>query len=397
VFLGKGWTEPNSSERENAMKLPICLLMFALPVFLVRANEPPELRIAVVVPLSSSIGEIAQEAVNGAALGMKEGALRLKSSQQQGGKDAFNAKLDVLDDRADPSTAVELAKNIVAKHQHHAVVGGINSGTAIPVAKIFEEAELINVALGATNPKLTLAGHQWVFRMSMNDHLLPLSTYLAVSHRVRDTPAVFVHDGTAYGELTAQGFASAHRALTDKHVELHNLGLNGDTALAAAREIKGSEAVIFVGGLDLFATNVARRLRKDVNWTIVGGDGICSPHMAKEAARLNMRLICASQERNPTVPLTNTLFESAYKAQYGRSPRSTAAFAAFEAVALLVEAFGLNGQAGSARVRDHMRSGVRFSGVEGPIAFDEKGDNTFAPAYLYEERNGVLKFESVIR
>jgi branched-chain amino acid transport system substrate-binding protein len=371
--------------------------MLALPVFPVRADEPPELRIAVVVPLSSSIGEIAQEALNGAALGMKEGALRLKSSQHQGGNDTFDVKLDVFDDKADPSTAVGLAKNIVGKHQYHAVVGGINSGTAIPVAKIFEEAELVNFALGATNPKLTLAGHQWVFRMSMNDNLLPLSIYRAVGHRLKDTPAVFVHDGTAYGELTTQGFASAHRASTGMHVKLHNLGLNGDTDLAVARDIQGSEAVIFVGGLDLFATNVARRLRKDVNWTIVGGDGICSRNMAKEAARLKMRLICASQERNPSVPFMNRWFESAYKAQYGKSPRSTAAFAAFDAVALLVEAFGMNGQAGAARVRDHIRSGVRFSGIEGPIAFDEKGDNTLAPAYLYEETNGILKFESVIR
>lgn len=377
------------------MKLHICLLMLALPAFSVRAEEPPDLRIAVVAPLSSAIGEIAQEALNGASLGIKAGFLRLKSWQ---GKQAnVNVKLDFLDDKADPTTAVMLAKSIVDKHQYHAVVGGINSGTAIPVAKIFEEAGLINVALGATNPKLTLAGHQWVFRMSMNDDQLALSTYVALIHRLRDTPALFVHDGTAYGELTAKGFAGAHRALTDQHGELHYLGLNGDTDLAAARDMKGPEAVVYVGGLDLFATNVVRQLPKGIHWTIVGGDGICSPHMAKEAARLDMRLICASQERNHTVPFTNTLFESTYKAQYGKSPRSTAAQAAFDAVALLVKAFGLHGHSGAAQVRDHIRSGVRFSGVEGPIAFDEKGDNTLAPAYLYEGANGVLTFESVIR
>lgn len=287
------------------MKLYICLLMLALPVFSVQAEVPPDLRIAVVVPLSSAIGEVAQEALNGAALGVREGLSRLKSWQNQHGNKKINVKLDFWDDKANPTTAEMVAKNIVNRRQYHAVVGGINSGTAIPVAKIFEQAGLINVALGASNPALTLVGHQWAFRMSMDDDQLARSTYVALVHRLRDTPALFVHDDTTYGGLTAKGFASAHRSLTDQLGELHNLGFSGDTNLSAARNIEGSEAVMYVGGMDLFAINVVRRLRKDVQWTIVGGrryllcphgEGNCTPGHALDLCQSGAQRHCPGHE-----------------------------------------------------------------------------------------------------
>lgn len=375
------------------MKL-IIILWLALQAVAVRAEVEPDFRIAVVAPFASVLKQIAHDAVDGAKFGLKPGAQRL-TSWKGTTKTNFNVNVEFFDDRANPKSAEEVARTIVAHGGYHAVVGGINSGTAIPAAKIYEEAGLINISLGATNPLLTRSGHRWTFRMSMDDHQLARSTYVALIHRFRDLRTLFVHDGTAYGEYTAEGFASVHMITTGQVATLQNLGESGDINLSSVQGTSDDEAVLFVGGMDLFATKVLRKLPRKTRWTIVGGDGICTEHMAKEVMQLGMNLVCASQERKDTVPV-NQEFEAAFQSQFGRTPSSTAAAAA-DAAALLIESFGLHGHLGKEQVRDFLRSGARFRGFEVPISFDAQGDNSLAQAYLYEAEKGVLRFTQKIR
>lgn len=373
---------------------PLITLLLALQAITAKAETAPDIRIAVVAPFESAIKHIAQDAADGAKFGLKPGAQRLTSWQGKTNAN-INVKLDFFDDKASRTSAEEVARAIVTRGGYHAVVGGINSGTAIPAARIYEEAGLINISLGANNPVLTRSGFRWAFRMSMDDHQLARSTYVALVHRFQDLRTWFVHDGTAYGELTAEGFAAMHTVTTGQTATLQNLGESGAADLAAVKDTKDAEAVLFVGGMDLFATNVVRRLPKKTHWTIVGGDGICSVHMAQEVMRLGMNLVCASQERKDSVPL-NPQFLTAFRSQFDRAPGPTAS-AAMDATALLIESFGLHGHSGKERVRDFMHSGTRFPGAEGSISFDEQGDNSLAQAYLYEAEAGVLKFTEKIR
>lgn len=371
------------------MKLMTSLLILTMHIGTVQAEEAPiAIRMALIVPMSSPIHDVAQEALNGATLGLTEGARRLSS--WSGMKGNFRFEFEYFDDRGSGEAAQKIAHSIVAGGRHAAVVGGVNSGTAIPAAKIYEDAGLINISIGATNPTLTRSGHRWAYRMSMDDTQLASKTYQALHQRFKDLPAAFVYDGTAYGEFTADGFATKHRTMTEKSGPWLNLGETG-SANKIGSHVSGPEAVIYIGGMDLFATKVANSLPKNTHWTIVGGDGLCSAHMAKIAASLDMSLICASQERKDVVPVTNPLFEDHYKSKFGHPPSSTAA-AAFDATALLVEAFGQREDWSKADIRDHLHSGTPFAGANGPVAFDASGDNTLAPGYLYEATNGGWRF-----
>ncbi|MGM9426080.1 branched-chain amino acid ABC transporter substrate-binding protein [Hydrogenophaga sp. MI9] len=372
------------------------LLLLALSTLSAHADEAPDLRIAVVVPLSSPIRHVAQEALNGAALGAKAGAIRLKSSPDRPAGGKFKVRLDFFDDKANPETAQTVARTIVADGHYDAVVGGINSGTAMPAATIYEQAGLLNVSLAATNPLLTRSGHRWTLRMAMDDEQLARNTYRVLSGRFQDQPALFAYDDTAYGELTANGFSSAHRSFSGQDVAPLNLGLNGDGDLSGLQTVGGSAAVLYLGGMDRFAIKVVGRLPRNVRWTIVSGDGVCSDPMAQETARLGMTLVCTSQDRKDSVPPSDSAFAQTYQSQYGKPP-GDAASSAFDAVTLLVETLGQQGNGNRALVRDHLKSGGRLVGGEGPVAFDARGDNTLAPAYLYEAENGVLKFKQALR
>lgn len=376
------------------MKL-IATALLTLHTFAASAEVPPELWIAVVTPTTSRIQHVAQDAVNGLTLALhRPGAVVMES--WQGKTDTkINVKVDFYDDMGSAASAESVARVIAARRGYHAVIGGINSGTAIPAAKIYEDAGLINISLNATNPMLTRSGHRWAFRMAMDDDQLARSAYLALAHRLQHLPALFVHDATHYGQLTAEGFANIHNRLNGQAVALIDLGEDGSKDFASARSIQSPDAVLFVGGMDRFAINVVRQLPKTVRWTIVGGDGICTNAMAAEVMNLRMHLICASQDSKGTVP-TNAEFDGDYRNRFGKSPSSTAMHA-FDATVLLIQAFGMHGDSGAERVRDNLRSGHRFRGIESPIAFDEHGDNSLAQAYLYELEHGKLTFTEKIR
>lgn len=374
------------------MKPLVCLLISALVTTTVNAQEANEIRIAVVAPISSRIGHVAQEALNGATLGANEGTSRLASWSGRPAEGSPNIKLDFFDDRGDAGTAQDVARAIVSSGQYAAVVGGINSGTAIPSAHIYEQATLINISLGATNPQLTRSGHRWTLRMTMDDDQLARDTYRVSRDRFIGQPALFVHDGTSYGELTANGFSSEHHAFKGEVALVKNLGIEGDGDFQIPPLGRGTAAVLYLGGMDKFAIKVMDRLPRHIRWTIVSGDGACSEPMAKETARLDMTLVCASQERKASVPPSGTAFEQAYKTQFGQQPGQMAQ-AAFDAVALLVEAFGKQGRSASSAVLGQLKSGGPFAGGEGQIAFDARGDNSLAPAYLYEADKGTLVFK----
>ena len=378
------------------MKPLVCLLVSALVTATAVAQDANEIRIAVVAPISSRIGHVAQEALNGATLGANEGASRLASWSARPVEGVPNIKLDFFDDRGDARTAQDVAHAIASSGQYAAVVGGINSGTAIPSAHIYEQATLINLSLGATNPLLTRSGHRWALRMSMDDDQLARDTYRVSRDRFLGQPALFVHDGTFYGELTANGFSSAHRAFKGEVAHVKNLGIEGEGDLQIPPLNNGSAAVLYLGGMDKFAIKVIDRLPRYIHWTIVSGDGACSEPMAQETARLHMALVCASQERKASVPASGSAFEQAYKARFGQQPGQMAQ-AAFDAVALLVETFGKQGRSASSAVLGQLKSGGPVAGGEGPIAFDARGDNTLAPAYLYEADKGALMFKRRLR
>ena len=375
------------------MKLIAGLMLLAICVGCAQVEEAPTaIRIALTVPKTSPIKEVAQEALNGATLGLTEGARRLSS--RNGMKGNFRFEFEYFDDRGSGEAAETLAHSIVAGGRYAAVVGGVNSGTAIPAAKIYEDAGLINISIGATNPTLTRSGHRWAYRISMDDARLASKTYQALHQRFKDLPAAFVYDGTAYGETTAKGFVAQHHAMTGQKGIFLNLGENA-SAKNIGTYFSAQEAVIYMGGMDLFAMKVASSLPKNMHWTIVGGDGLCSVSMARAAVDLGMNLICASQEKKAAVPTVNPLFDDLYKSKFGHPPSSTAA-AAFDAMALLVEAFGKNELGSKTDVRDQMHSGTPFSGTNGPIAFDASGNNTLAPGYLYEATNGKWRFLSML-
>lgn len=374
------------------MRITIGALLLALsaPVL---AEEPAELRIALVLPYSSSIRSIAQDIANGASMGMENTASRLPKLP---GGHPLKVTIDFLDDHADLTVATRVANDIVASGKYQAVIGGYNSGTAIPSARIFEQAGLINISVGATNPRLTRVGHKWVFRMSMDDDHLARSAYRTLAPRLGGTPAFFVYDSTAYGQYTAEAFAGEHQAATGQAEKVHSVALSGDDELPPSiQDFSGDRAVLYLGGMDLFGAKVIEKLPRNVHWTLVGGDGLCSTTMVKAVARQRMNLICASQEKKDIDATTEPSFVEAYKARFHQPPGSDAAIA-YNAVALLMDVFWHTGTMDTDRARRILRSGQRFAGIDGDVIFDAVGDNSRAAAYLYEAEGGELQLRTVL-
>jgi branched-chain amino acid transport system substrate-binding protein len=102
---------------------------------------------------------------------MQEGmAMKIAELNAAGGVLGQRIELLPVDDYCDAEQAIAAAHRLV-EARVAAVVGHSCSGAAIPASKIYEEAGILFISSGATNPALTDQGFRTVFRTAGRDTL----------------------------------------------------------------------------------------------------------------------------------------------------------------------------------------------------------------------------------
>src|SRR5437899_5700939 len=71
------------------------------------------------------------------------------------------------DDQADPRAGVQAAQTLVDAGVK-GIVGPYNSGVAIPASKVYNDAGIV-MATAGSNPKITLQGFPYVYRIGASD------------------------------------------------------------------------------------------------------------------------------------------------------------------------------------------------------------------------------------
>ena len=96
---------------------------------------------------------------------MVEGiTLYIEEANRRGGVDGHPLRLRVFDDRGDPETARERAREIVNTSKAIAVLGHNFSSTSLATRSIYEEARVVAMTGSATADRLT-EGFNWVYRV----------------------------------------------------------------------------------------------------------------------------------------------------------------------------------------------------------------------------------------
>ena len=189
------------------------------------------------------------------------------------------------DDACEPKQAVTVAKDLT-NQKVAGVVGHFCSSSTIPASEIYDEAGIIAITPGSTNPQVTERGLSAMFRMCGRDDQQGIVAGDYIVDILKGKKVVVLHDKDTYG----QGLADATKAqLTKRGVTpvLYEGLTRGEKDFSTiVTKIRGAGAdVVYFGGLHPEAGPLVRQLReqglKDVKF--MSDDGIVTDELVTTA------------------------------------------------------------------------------------------------------------------
>lgn len=116
------------------------------------------------------------------------------------------------DDACEPKQAVAVANRLVDEAKVSAVVGHFCSSSTMPASEVYDEAGILTITPGSTNPQITERGMKDIFRMCGRDDQQGAIAANYMLDVLKAKKIAVIHDKDTYG----QGLADATRAALAK-------------------------------------------------------------------------------------------------------------------------------------------------------------------------------------
>jgi branched-chain amino acid transport system substrate-binding protein len=341
------------------------------------------LTVGLIAPLSGELANV--------GAGMRNAAdLAVRQANDRCAVPGYRLALDARDDRADPATGAEAARQLVTNPDLVGVVGTYNSSTAQAVQPVLGDAGVVQVSPGNTNVSLTrganpvtapLRQYQTYFRVVATDAVQgPLAAnHLAATGRTR---VAVVSDGNTYGEGIAGEFVKQFQTRGGQVVLRQTLPATApasarDATVAAVRAARPQ--AVFYGG-EYPAGGPLSEALAGAGGPVMGGDGMVNPGYAAAGGQ-DGDLGTSVGAPPETLPSAQSFIAAYRAAGYAESYGEYGAFS-FDAANVVIGAVAtvVNGRGGGEwspdqrPAVDQAVASTDQDGVTGPISFDRFGD-----------------------
>ncbi|KAK5989315.1 Leu/Ile/Val-bindinghomolog 1-like protein [Cladobotryum mycophilum] len=341
------------------------------------------IKIGVAGPMTGTIAAFGEQYMKGA----QAAADKINAA---GGVNGENINLVRGDDGGEPRQAVAVANRLVDQDKVVGVVGHFSSSCTLPATEVYDEAGIIAITPGSTNPAVTERGLSAVFRLCGRDDHQALVAADFIADVLKAKKVAILHDKDTYGN----GLADATKASLAKHdikpVLEEGLTKGEKDFSAIVTKIRAADPdVIFFGGLHPEAGPLVRQLReqglKDVKF--VTGDGIVTDEFVSTAggSAYTDRVYMTWEADPRLLPSSKAVVEEFRKA--GTEPEGYT-LQAYAAVQALAAAFnGAKSNKGEDAAQWLYSNPV--STVLGEKKWDAKGDLTKAEFQVYQWNSGT--------
>lgn len=293
------------------------------------------------------------------------------------------------DDAADPRTGMTVAQ-LFADANVNAVLGPYNSGVAIPISKLLNDAQIV-MATVASNPKVTQNGYSYVFRIGNTDSQsgTRMATFAAKNLKVKKFAVI--DDRTAYGQGLADEFEKAAKA---NGIQIATREYTNDKATeftAILTRIKGLKVDgVFYAGYHAQGGPLRKQMvQLGMDNYLLGGDGICNEEMLKLGGKaVDDKVYCP--QGGPVLDQSSVgkSFKAAYKKRFNSEPLTYAA-SMYDGLILLAKAMQKANSIDPKKYKPVLAAS-KYQGVAGSYEFDDKHDLKNSPISVYAFRNGQL-------
>ena len=378
------------------------LVAAATAVVAANAQGKGTIKIASQTPLSGGQSVNGEGIKNGVTIAIEELGKTITAY-------GFKLVYEPYDDQAKPDQGVANANRIINDPDILGVVGHLNSGVAIPSSEVYAKVGLTMVSPANTNPRVTdrLSTQKVTNRVCGRDDVQGPAGAEFVVKTLKAKKLYVINDKTPYGQGIADFFAETAKGLGAEI--LLNTGIDAqerDFSSIINQALAQKPDAIYYGGIYDQAGPMLKQLRdRGINIPFTGGDGLDGSDLQKLAGEAAIKNTYFTTTAAPISALPAAKrFGEKYKAKFNRSPEGYSAYG-YDAARVVIQAISsaIKANKGAKPSREAVAAAVRtikFNGLTGPVAFNDRGDQPVAKYFIVQaqanyDNNKVVKSVSV--
>ncbi|MCH4157103.1 MAG: ABC transporter substrate-binding protein [Acidaminococcaceae bacterium] len=353
------------------------------------------------------LGIIAEMTGNNASYGnsIANGAkMAAKELNAKGGLLGKQVEFVVADTKSEPAESANAMSKLVNQNKVPAVLGLFASSGAIAAANVSEASKIPFLAVGATNPKVTVDDKSNkvkpnTYRVCFID---PFQGTVGANF-VADTlkfkkAAILIDNSSDYSKGLADCFKKAFAAKGGSIViEESYLQKDTDFKSVLTKMAAVKPEVIYVPGYYEEIGKIVKQAREiGLNVPFVGGDGWDSPKLVEIAGAkaLNNTYFTNHYSADDTSAASKA-FVDAYQKEYKQRPDACAVLG-YDAANILFNAIKTAGDLTPAKISQAIAATKNFAAVTGNISLNENHD-AVKSAVIIEYKDGKQAFKATVK
>ena len=331
---------------------------------------------------TGSDGEIGLSMLNGSRVAIDEW-------NAKGGVLGKKIETVVQDDEASGQKAVTVAQTLVDAGII-AVIGHFNSGCTIPASRVYNDAKVVEISPGSTNPQYTEQGFPYAFRICGRDDQQGAVIAAYLHDQLKLSKIAILDDKTTYGEGLAKVVENIFTSKGGTVVMSQGIDKNDHDFRANIAVLKGSGAEALVwGGMYGQGGPLCVQLRvAGLTFPFVSDDG-CQDQKFVDTVGGSAQNVFISFGRDYSNSPEAQTFVKKYKETYNRDVGSYSVYG-YDAANVLLTAIDKAQSTDAEKVAAVMK-GQPFDTIQGNIEFDAKGDLKVADYVIWTVKDGKLQ------
>ncbi len=346
------------------------------------AQAPATIKIGLAGAQTGSDGEIGLSMLNGSKIAIDEW-------NAKGGVLGKKIETIVQDDEASGQKAVTVAQTLVDAGVM-AVIGHFNSGCTIPASRVYNDAKIVEISPGSTNPQYTEQGFPYAFRICGRDDQQGAVIAAYLHDQLKLNKIAILDDKTTYGEGLATVVKNIFESKGGTVAMFQGIDKNDHDFRANIAVIKGSGAEALVwGGMYGQGGPLCVELREaGLTFPFVSDDG-CQDQSFVNTVGGNAENVYVSFGKDYSSRPEAQAFVKKYKDTYQRDVGSYSVYG-YDAANVLLTAIDKAQSTDAEKVAAVMKS-QPFDTIQGNIEFDAKGDLKIADYVIWTVKEGKLQ------
>ena len=283
-------------------------------------------------------------------------------------------ELQIVDDKGNFKTAVDIAQEFSANTRMLAVIGHWYSDICIPVSNIYEEAGMLTIIPTVSNPEVTDKGYKYVFQSITSDKKIA-EEMCAYAQSKGYEKIVVCYEDSSYGQNLAnaieEGASKYQLKIIDRHSGLLTseqfkkaydkwMALDFDAVLLALNMPEGGNYI-----------KALRVMNKDAGIICADGLDVSSliNELGKDAEGVVITTTYSPHEQKPELDS----FNEKYRHKYNEAP-DVWAIQGYDSLQVIAHAIKQTNSYSPTVLADFLRQMKPWQTVSGKISFNQFGE-----------------------